>query len=55
MLLLSIGIMLGGALGVFVMYLVTVGKEGDYHFEDAEYEIIEEKADRTENKDRCPK
>lgn len=40
---------------MFVMCLVTVGKESNYHFEDAEYEIIEEKADRTENKDRRSK
>ena len=34
--------------GVFVMCLVSVGKESDYHFENAEYEITEEKTDRAE-------
>ena len=55
MLMFIIGLIVGGVLRVFVMCLVTAGKEADGHIEDCEFEIIEDKLETTDTKGGCPK
>jgi len=55
MLMFIVGLIVGGILGVFVMCLVTAGKEADSHIEDCEFEIIADKPETADTKGGCPK
>ena len=50
-----IGLIVGGVFGVFVVCLVTVGKEADDHIEDCGFEIIEDETKTTKTKGGYPK
>ena len=50
-----IGLIVGGVFGVFVMCLVTVGKDADDHIEDCEFEIIKDETETARTKGGCPK
>ena len=50
-----IGLIVGGVFGVFVMCLVTVGREADGHIEDCEFEIIEDEIETARTKGGYPK